>query len=203
MRNKQKGFGLVPVLMVLILVSVIGFAGYYVWNNQYKKKETTQQPETQKPINTNSVKPTETTKPSTSADNQNYLVIKEWGVKIPLTSDIEDAGYTINPNGPAETEQSVWIYKKAYVDISSSCDKLYNITRFSNPSAKIDWYGDISTLGERYKNISYKIGNYYYAPVGPQGPCGNPVGNDANPSFADQVKTNQAFSVALKNIVVN
>ncbi len=198
--NKQKGFGLVPVLLVL-LVSVIGFAGYYVWNAQHEKKENTVQQTAQKQVSSNNTKPVEAPK---TADTQKYLVIKEWGVKIPLTSGIEDAGYTTNPNGPAETEQSVWIYKKAYVDISSSCDKLSNITRFSNPSAKTDWYGDISTLGERYKNISYKIGNYYYAPVGPQSPCGAPtVGNDTNPSIADQVKTNQEFSVALKNIVVN
>ena len=43
MKN-QKGFGIVPVLLVLILISIVSFTGYFVWNRQTEKnKEETSQ----------------------------------------------------------------------------------------------------------------------------------------------------------------
>ncbi len=36
--NKQKGFSLVLGLLIIVLVGVVGFAGYYVWQLNDKKK---------------------------------------------------------------------------------------------------------------------------------------------------------------------
>lgn len=38
--HKQKGFTLVEVLLVVLVVSFIGFAGYYVWDNQTSKEKS-------------------------------------------------------------------------------------------------------------------------------------------------------------------
>jgi hypothetical protein len=34
MKNNQKGFGLVPVLLIVVIVAIVGFTGWYVWNTQ-------------------------------------------------------------------------------------------------------------------------------------------------------------------------
>ncbi len=41
MKNqKQKGFGLVETLLVILILAVVGLAGYAVWHNQHKAKAT-------------------------------------------------------------------------------------------------------------------------------------------------------------------
>jgi prepilin-type N-terminal cleavage/methylation domain-containing protein len=39
MKNKQKGFTVVEVLMVLVIVLLVGFAGWYVWNQRDKSDD--------------------------------------------------------------------------------------------------------------------------------------------------------------------
>jgi len=46
MKQNQSGFGAVEVLLLLLLVTIVGFAGYYVWNNQQDKSIKTSQSET-------------------------------------------------------------------------------------------------------------------------------------------------------------
>jgi prepilin-type N-terminal cleavage/methylation domain-containing protein len=45
MKKDQNGFGVIELLLVLVLVAVVGFGGYYVWNTQQDKstKTTTKQ----------------------------------------------------------------------------------------------------------------------------------------------------------------
>lgn len=47
MKNLQKGFSAVEVVLVLVFVLAIGGAGYYVINNQNDDAETTEQTTTQ------------------------------------------------------------------------------------------------------------------------------------------------------------
>ena len=53
--NKQKGFSTVILLLSLILVAIVGFTGYYVWNQQNNKK-TTENSNQQETSKTNTVK---------------------------------------------------------------------------------------------------------------------------------------------------
>lgn len=47
MKNNQSGYGLVEGLLILLVLSVIGFGGYYVWNqNSEKEQLQTSQSET-------------------------------------------------------------------------------------------------------------------------------------------------------------
>ncbi len=39
--KKQNGFSAVIVLLSILVVTAIGFTGYYVWNTQQDKKEDT------------------------------------------------------------------------------------------------------------------------------------------------------------------
>lgn len=41
MKTTKKGFTIVEILLALLVVAVIGFGGYYVWQNQHKTNTTT------------------------------------------------------------------------------------------------------------------------------------------------------------------
>lgn len=82
MKNK-KGFSAVIVLLSILVVSVIGFAGYYVWNTQQDKKEK----EVATVAGAQEQAPTakeESQSTPVAQDTQKYLEIKEWGVKMAL-----------------------------------------------------------------------------------------------------------------------
>lgn len=103
--KSQKGFGLVPVLLILILVSVVGSTGYYVYNQQNNNK--TDKSEVagdviaeETPISTPT--PTATMSPVTGtqpANTQKYLFIKEWGVKIAMPNSTYTMEYRMGSNG--------------------------------------------------------------------------------------------------------
>lgn len=86
----QKGIGVVEVLLLLVLVGLIAAVGYYVYNSQKKTNES---------LDNASQSLTDAAKASQEAKEENkessYLVIKELGIKIELTSGIEDAYYVM------------------------------------------------------------------------------------------------------------
>jgi hypothetical protein len=90
----QKGFSFVILLVILVAFIGLFAAGWYVWNKNKQNK------------NTNHVKTTTQTNsndqkqklPSDDAEHK-YLVIREWGVKLPLSSEISEAYYKIESDG--------------------------------------------------------------------------------------------------------
>src|SRR2546423_9389932 len=94
-REHQSGFGTVKILLVVLVVAALAMTGLVFY--QHHKPSSTK--------NTAATSTTQaTTQPqgSTSAQTQQttsqYLTIKEWGVKLPLSSSIQDAYYVI-PTG--------------------------------------------------------------------------------------------------------
>ncbi|MDQ5958793.1 MAG: hypothetical protein QG562_612, partial [Patescibacteria group bacterium] len=167
-----KGFSAVIVLLILILIAVIGFTGYYVWNTQKSKnKQTTQNGQTN--IETseaaNSQEQTEAAKP---ADTQKYLVIKEWGVKIPIdTSQGGGLVYTIidhyidDVNSPLPTgQENALLSSKDIIATTPICNNMYLITRSDK---------ELSTDGPSPSVLLAKIGNFYYYGIPSQSYCGS------------------------------
>ena len=102
MRN-QKGFSAVVLLLSFILVVAIGFTGYFVWNTQQNKKD--EKAEVASSTVTEKDKPAEEKIPDKV--EQKYLVIKEWGVKIPISDKFADLNYRFN-----STEDTVTLSTK-------------------------------------------------------------------------------------------
>lgn len=89
-RKNQAGFSAVEVVLVLVILGLIGVVGFMVYNS-HKTKTT--------PVaNTTTAKSTPA-KTTTPASNQQYLTVKEFGIKIPLTSSTSDLGYIYSANG--------------------------------------------------------------------------------------------------------
>lgn len=71
MQKNQKGFGLALAIIILVVILFIGAAGWYVWRSQNKS---------QVPLTT-SIQ----SQNNQQIENEKYLEIKEWGIKIKLT----------------------------------------------------------------------------------------------------------------------
>lgn len=79
MKKNQNGFTLIETLLILIMLLLICFAGWWVWQSKNKTEKTLES-------TSNS---SQSTQPMTK-----YLSIKEWSIKLPLSDKLLDAYYS-------------------------------------------------------------------------------------------------------------
>ncbi len=82
---RSRGFAHIGIVILILVLAVIGGAGVYVYHANHKAKASTVLNKS-----TNNSSPTPSPQSTT-----HYLEIKEWSVKLPLSSSIEDAYYTV------------------------------------------------------------------------------------------------------------
>jgi Na+-transporting methylmalonyl-CoA/oxaloacetate decarboxylase gamma subunit len=90
-RLTQKGFGFVETFLLLILAVLVIFVGYYVWHTQQDNKKST--------TDTSQTTSTKAKSGTEAADNVDYLLVKELGIKVPLSGDLKDLKYEMGPDG--------------------------------------------------------------------------------------------------------
>jgi hypothetical protein len=99
--SKQSGFAVMEIILIFVILGIVGFTGWYVWNSKKNTNKTYDSSSAASQAKAASAKKSSNAKPSPPP--QQYLVIKEWGVKIPLSASIEKAHYTIsNSSAPEE-----------------------------------------------------------------------------------------------------
>ncbi len=86
MKANQKGFSVVEILIVVVVVGLLGAVGWLVYDRQSNKnKETTSTAQFEQSSATNQA--------NKEASNSKYLDIKEWGVQISVPNEIQDLTY--------------------------------------------------------------------------------------------------------------
>lgn len=96
--KNEKGFSAVEGLLIILVVAVIGFGGYYVWHTQHKAKPTAAI------TTTSATKPaTKTTTSTPAAPVQKYVTISAWGVRVPYSGSdtLSASDQTCTENGDA------------------------------------------------------------------------------------------------------
>jgi hypothetical protein len=152
---KQKGFSAVVLLLGLLLIVAVGFTGYYVWNTQNNNKD-----------NSKEVAPAAATKqesnqetPAPVKEEQKYLVIKEWGVKIPVDDNYTYKYSIYDSNG--------FTYMRLTADEitkeAPGCD-VFSLSRYQEKLGT-DGASPPALLSEN------KINGYYYYGQPSQGLC--------------------------------
>lgn len=92
----QKGTGAIGIIVIVLTIAVVAFAGWYMWNKN--KKDGTNKPTGQTAQNQDQPKPDEQ-KPADPTEGGKYLVISEWGVRFPLSEELQgDVEYGIRKN---------------------------------------------------------------------------------------------------------
>ncbi len=86
-REHQSGFSIVEALIVVVVIGVIGTAGWFVY--QHNRTKVTDA--TANPNQSNSHQTPATTTPA--APTVASLTLKEWGLNLPLSDKIKDAYY--------------------------------------------------------------------------------------------------------------
>jgi Tfp pilus assembly protein PilV len=166
---KQNGFGTLEIVVICFVILVIGAAGFLFFARQQSKgnKAATSQGQT---TTQTQVSKSDTLNPQSAEPAKQYLVIKEWGIKFPLSDDISDVYYTtergsIGADGVAGT---AWVgltsLNASGCDISKtgpsdSASPVGSIIRVS-PDEQHPVTGELYT--EKYPGGS-TINNHYYA----------------------------------------
>ncbi len=184
----QRGFSPIAILLALILVVLVGFTGYYVYNSQKKDDNKAVTPA---PANAAA-----TPSQPSAQDTQKYLVIKEWGVKIPLTAEIADANYYYNNGYVYLSTDSI---VKKYPECAADKTSLFAYGRFDDPNKQAEAPQGGQTYGQAYPNAP-KVGTFYYTGATPQAACAYTSAGELDESDESTGRATKAFSDAIQKI---
>lgn len=161
------------LVFVFALLLLFAAAGAAWWYGQSQERKTLQpqidslqkQVEELKKLQSNSAQTDDSDSPLNN--NSGYLVIEEWGVRIPITNDIKDAKYVID-------NIALRLYTQTMATINKRCEDQGMVGIVRNPQTS-----------EFYNNSrAIKIkGNRYFVD-GPQSPCTLSESNKVDPNEA-------------------
>ena len=185
--SNNAGFTVVEALLILIFLAIVGFAGYYVWHGQHNDTKDASATKTSgKQASTNS---------SSQANDENtqkkYLVIKEWGVKLPVdSSDISyypTSGDNSNPTSVDFVSDKV----RSTCGSAQDMETLLTVTRDDNSA-----YAG----GANHDSIAtVKAGGHTYYIFGLASPDSNGCKSDASRAVFN--RTYNVLLGALKQMV--
>ena len=92
-KSNQFGLSAIETLLIIVILGIVGFTGWFVWHSkQATDTSLTNTANSQPSIAKKKAVTTKETTDTTTA--QKYLVIKEWGVRIPVSDADNDADLT-------------------------------------------------------------------------------------------------------------
>ena len=165
-KSSQKGFTVVETLLVTLVFAMVGFGGYYVWHNQQN----------------NSTEPANTTQTdsSLSSSTQNYLIIKEWGVRMKTNPLFNNLSYKYTDKENNDSGKIIFTSSQQDEFLAICQSGNWGIYRFgpNDPSpVPADMEQDIKIKDSKYIRGSAnfkKVGDYWYQRWYPQGSCDDP-----------------------------
>lgn len=191
-RLNQQGFGIFGMLLLLLILAIIGGTGYYVYQVNKKANDTLaisskeSKSSTQKTVAKSVI-----TTPSTTQ----YLVIKEWGVRMKLNANMSDAYYTFLPNETANAYLSVSSLVALAPDCAATATSIGVLFRQTVAEHQVA----LSNPGDGNAPGDINIGNYYYGFMSAQAGCFD-TSNTAAQALYDSVQPRSGFAAAEKTL---
>lgn len=171
MRKNEKGFGVIEILLVIIVIGLIIAVGWVFLNRQggTKVHDNVATQETSSPQQADQTKPeaskqVEKVKLDT---NTNYLIIKEWNIKFLVPSGLGKVTYNIYPNQDSN-------YVALSGSLTGEIDK-YSFSTICNLVGITRSTVDQPPQAEPEATKLGKVGaNYFYSMLGRRAtPCSN------------------------------
>lgn len=156
MKNNQSGFGVIAVIVAVLVLGALSFAGWTVLKKSNHKNEVATTASSKASIDND--KKVEDKTPVVEA--KNYLVVKEWGVKYELDQAITNATYAMKQPG----YQYVTITTPRLTELAQStppCSGAATSISLNRAKAGDDRFGSPWT-DEQLQQIGTKSGDYYY-----------------------------------------
>lgn len=203
----QKGFTSFETVLLIVIATLIIGVGYFVYHHNQKSDKTTTASVTKFASNEHGKNQ------SASQGEQQYLLVKQWNVKLPLSAGIRDAYYQPstyygtdgNPSG--FKDDAMDLGTKSLTKLDSQCAPgetspgalvRQTISQHDTNVAN-NKQGKTQTDLEQYPVYRYRAGNYYYDSMSPQAGCSSSADGEASNA---QVKDTQLFTTAVKGIKV-
>ncbi|MDB5170610.1 MAG: hypothetical protein JWO35_304 [Candidatus Saccharibacteria bacterium] len=168
-RTRQKGFAAIEVALLVVILGIIGGTSFFVYHSNQQAGDalsSAAKASGGSPVTSAKKKvalKTSVTTPTVTAPK--YLTIKEWAVRLPLTSGVEDAYYIFRSGN---TEDAYLSLRSLETTMCAADQTTVGaISRFSQN--EIDPQTDATYLSE-FPEAS-KVGAYYYRLVTPQAEC--------------------------------
>jgi len=187
-QEHQSGFGTVEMLLIVLVIGIVGAAGFFVYQHN-RPKATNAAANTSQTAN-----PQTTTTPPTQTTT--YFTIKEWGVEAPFSGTLK-LSYTLsaaNKSAIFSSDQlsalsSACVGKGGAIERWSKDDLVSEGPPTSSTPTATNYFAskDPST----YKHIA----DYYYMFVHSQSGCGN-----IDSTAATQSQTNDAVKALVPNL---
>src|SRR5882762_9215057 len=159
-QNKnQSGFGAIEGILIIVVILLLGVVGYMVYKNQNKAATTAVTSNSSSTSPEKTVAPVKETKANNAGD---YLVIKEWGVELPLSAGIKDAYYAnLKNNTFSYPVYALGIKSLTALDSNCAAENLSVSLILRQTIAQHDTN---STKNDPLNSPVYdmKIGGYYY-----------------------------------------
>jgi len=183
MSQKQKGFAALETILIIVIVAVISGIGWYALHTKHQTDKILSQADKisqSVPVQSNKSAPS-----SKSSAGQKYLVIKEWGVRIPYSSS-DTYSYVYRTDTPTIIDV-----------ISKNLSDKFGCTQFgageigkaqgSDPSAPDESSESVAQYDKENPGRFVHIGNYYYAFVHDQASCSETVTLEAQNAANDEM----------------
>jgi hypothetical protein len=162
MKRNQKGFGAIEALIIVAVLAVVGFGGWYITH----KNKTGQLAST--------ISKSQTANAADPSDGGKFLVIKEWGVRFPLDASLQgDTTYGIRTTS----------FTAAYFQVGKIADLAGSNCKLQTESDGTGRDGGIGVTLVRsatqltvpqtstYSSVAPHIGQYWYYLAYPKGAC--------------------------------
>ena len=162
MKINQKGFGAIEALLFLILLSILGFTGYYVWHSQSNVNSTYDR-----------AAKTSSNTPATSSSSSSKFVFKEIGVQINLPAALDGLSYQAMDLGSTTALELTTPHFTELANICWAHDPV-SFHAFQTIIKKTGKYGSDGYIGTNLK----QFGGYY-------------IGGNTLPSFDCEDTSNQ------------
>jgi hypothetical protein len=191
----QKGFSAIEGLLIIIVILMIGFIGYYVWHTQKDANKTLDT--ATKSAQTSSSSPSKQTK----AADQKYLDIKELGVKFKLSDAIKDAYYIKGSNDYYYVSVHSFDNNPDLAGCMATDNGTYGsglmaviVAKLGEPNGS--FAGDPWTLDSIKQAGLKQVGDSYYGFQHGNGPCWNVEATNADAISQQASDMIQAFVTA-------
>jgi Tfp pilus assembly protein PilV len=203
LKNNQKGFTAVEVLLIVLILVVIGAVGYMAYRNDHKTKTvSTTNTSTNKPAT--STTKTSTSTPSTSSQSSTsstttVFKIPELGIEVTVPNSIKDIVYKVNATGTVSTgqqTQSVTLSTQTLTNLDPDCSVNGSAPPLGTISKTQGQYPSSPDADNASGGLVKQFSTYYIAWRNPQAPCGSA------PSTQTEANTDtNLFSAALHSTV--
>ena len=182
MNNNQSGFAILEALLILVIVAVISGVGWYAVHTKHQTDKILAQSE-----KTSQSVPLSAQKTSAPQD---YINIREWGVKLKTSDITRDAIYKV------VNEHTAYLTTGAYENVAPGCalngktgslirgKAGYEVVGPGSYTIENSGTSYVNDAGQTVQQNPVKVGEYYFMWSGPQAPCFNP--NTANLSQMDR-----------------